>query len=430
MKRKSAILKALTVLLLVVTVTAFTFILSACDRNTDKPSQAPDTSQGDNDTNNSETPNTPQVPETPSTPQTPVDNKLTYSQTEHIGWEKSLSNFSNSAYSQYYSNGKPAFVTPGLNEGQNFVLQGVAYCEAQNWALLCGYINPKTDKSNSVIFVIDMNKKAKTESGVEYSGALIKEIFLQNTNGSVYDGHAGGITATAKNVWIANGKKLHRIPMSDIVGAPESSEIKIADSIKVPVLSSYCNYSNGILWVGEFEYAKEKYNTDSTHHSGVLTAWTVGYVINEDGGEGYDSVSGFKQSALGDVAIPDYVLWHGEKVQGMAEVGGKIVLSTSYGRKYNSNLYIYDNPVRGAHMKEADCTVTISGVEVPCYYLSEESEKIVAPPMTEDLAVLKEGEQYKIFVASESGAYYYYGYNFLSKANNPTDFVWELNVEQ
>ena len=101
-----------------------------------------------------------------------------------------------------------------------------------------------------------------------------------------------------------------------------------------------------------------------------------------------------------------------------------------YGRKNNSNLYIYDNPVRGAHAKEADCTVTIAGKEVPCYYLSDESEKIVAPPMTEDLAVRKDGEKYEILVACESGAYYYYGYSLFNSAKNPTDFVWTYTVEQ
>lgn len=400
--KKSTIIKAFTALLLIAVVTAFTVALCACDDGSSKP-------------------------------QNPNSEKFTYSQAEHIGWAKSMSNFSDSAYSQYYSNGEPAFVIPGLNKGQNFVLQGIAYCEAQNWTLLCGYINPKTDKSNSVIFVMDMSQKATSTSGVQYSGVLIKEIFLQNADGTAFEGHAGGIAVTNKNVWIANGKKLHRIPISDIVSATESNEIKIASSIKVPVLSSYCNYFDGILWVGEFEYAKDNYKTEESHHNtqnSRLTAWTVGYILNEDGEEGYDEVSGFKISALGEVAVPDYVLWHGEKVQGMAEAGGKIALSTSYGRKNNSTLFVYDNPVRGAHIKSADGTVTISGNEVPYYIIDDNGESIIAPPMTEDLTVKKDGEQYKILVASESGAYYYHGHSALNKSKNPTDFVWIFSVAQ
>lgn len=432
----------------------------------------------------------------------PIDDpsieNFVYSQNEHIGWGQSLKNFGNSVYSDYFENGSPAFVIPGLNADENFILQGIAYSAAKNWALLCGYIKPETENKNSVIFVIDMNKTAVASNGDVYNGVLIKELFLENTDGTAFTGHAGGITVTDKNVWVADGKMLYRLPFDEVAGAPKSGTVKFADCIDVPVLSSYCSYFDGVLWVGEFEYARDKYNTDSAHHNEenvLLTAWTVGYEIDETGADGFDPVTGFKNTALGNgvksgitaptssgfseasasnevrvfgevgvfnemneasnaensthcdrscisfgmtisgyvsresadsVAIPDYVLWHGEKVQGMVEVGSKIVLSTSYGRKNDSALYVYDNPICGGKAASPDCTVTIGGREVPCYILSD-AVKVTAPPMTEDMSVMIADGEYKILVASESGAYYYYGYSF-NVSKNPTDFVWIYSI--
>lgn len=397
---RSAILRIVAVLAVIGVFAAFAFLLSACN-------------DGSDGSDNGEKP------------------CFVYSQSEHIGWEQSLANFADSAFSEYNSNGEPAFIIPGLNSGENFILQGVAYSEALNKALLCGYINPDADSVNSVIFVIDMNKTAAASNGRIYNGVLEKELFLINVDGSAFKGHVGGIAVTDKNVWISNGKKLHRVSLETVINAKHSQTLAFEDAFSVPVLSSYCSYSDGILWVGEFEYAKDEYVTDAAHHNkdnSSLTAWTAGYVIDESGKEGFDSNTGFKSAAMGDTLIPDYILWHGEKVQGMSEAGNKIVLSTSYGRKNNSALYIYNNPVRSG--AQADCTVVVAGREIPCYLFLGESKKVAAPPMTEDLSVMRVGDGYKLLVASESGAYYYHGYNPFSRSLYATDMVWLYSVEQ
>ena len=347
-----------------------------------------------------------------------------YSQREHIGWSKSISNFEAKKYADYYNNGSPSFVIPGLNKGENFVLQGIEYCSELNWALLCGYVSPKTDVSNSVIFVIDMNKPVALKSGAPFYGALIKEILLDKADGTAFTGHAGGIAVSEDYVWISNSSKLYAIPLKDIVNAPATSHITLDKSVSVPVGAAYTSYADGVLWVGEFEYAKDKYITDETHHKGELTAWTVGYKLNENANVNSPKDL-FTFTADGKTAIPDYVLWHGSKVQGMTTAGNKILLSTSYGRKNDSKLYVYDNPLG----TEAT-TVVIGGVQVPCYVLDNPLQTVVAPPMLEDLGVVYKDGKYSVLVATESGSYNYHGSNAFNKSSHAADFIWEYVVAQ
>lgn len=366
---------------------------------------------------------TPQDPSEFHAAETPTSG--IYTQAESIGWDKSYKNVDKDAYGDYFNSGEPTFIVPGLAKGQNFVLQGIEYCASRDWALLCGYITPATDNSNSVIFVIDMAQKVWRDGGKSYSGRLIKEVLLDKADGTAFKGHAGGIAVSQNTVWLSNDSQLYYFPLSALDSAPASSHIRLEKSVQVPVNASYASFSDGVLWVGEFEYARDDYDTDASHHRGDLTAWTVGYILDESGAAGYDAETGIKTAALGDVAIPDIVLWHGEKVQGMATAGGKVVLSTSYGRKNNSVLYFYDSPF-GA---QADEYVEIGGAHVPVYILSAASRTMTAPPMTEDLGVISQNGVDYLLIASESSCYNYHGYKPLNVSSNPVDFVWKLRVD-
>lgn len=374
-------------------------------------------------------PLSPGGPETPFVPEEYLEDPALeiYSQRAHIGYFESLENLSH--FDDYYSSGEPAFVIPGLNEGENFVLQGIAYCERQNWALLAGYVKPTTQNKNSVIFVIDMSKYVKAAENTFFKGALIKEILLEKADGSAFTGHAGGIAVSENSVWIANDGKLFYIPLEKVISAPTSSRIALEKSVTVPVNASYVEYSAGTLWVGEFEYARDDYITDATHHdaqNSSLTAWTVGYALNETGADGYDAATGIKAENLGDVAIPDIALWHGSKVQGMTAVSDgenlKVILSTSYGRKNLSSLQTYDVPWRA----QTELFVSVGGRDVRCFALRG-AKTIIAPPMLEDLAYLRDGEKDCVLLASESGSFCYHGAEN-SKSTYPTDLVWKLTI--
>ncbi len=351
-----------------------------------------------------------------------------YSQRAHIGYQQSLDNVKK--YEEYSAMGEPAFVIPGLNQGENFVLQGIAYQKEQNLVLLGGYIKPATENINSVIFVIDMSKYIKVDEGVFLRGALTKEILLDKEDGTPFTGHAGGLAASKNTVWLSTGSKLYYIPLTDILAAPASSHIKLDKSIKVPVNASYTEYSEGVLWVGEFELASANYVTNAAHHDAndkKLTAWTVGYKLDETGKAGYDPATGIKSESLKDVAVPDIVLWHRELVQGMTAIGEsngnlKVLLSTSYGHLAVSNLYTYEVPWNSP----APGTVEVGGVQVPCYKLTE-CESMTAPPMLEDLAHVEEDGQHYVFVACESGSYNYHGGEAM-KSKDPTDLIWKLKL--
>lgn len=346
-----------------------------------------------------------------------------YTQEEHITWKRSLKNIT-SNYPEYFERGYGAFLVPGLKKGQNFVLQGVEFCAEKNWAFLSGYISPKTDNPNSVLFVLDANKTVWLDGGYSYQGALIKEILLDNADGTPFTKHAGGVAVSKNSVWLASDGKLYRIPLSTIESAPATSHIRLDASVNVPVLASYTSFSDGILWVGEFEYARDKYITDKSHHRDEdLTAWTVGYKLAENGEDGYDPATGIKSTALGgDVAIPDCVLWHGSKIQGFAVAGNRIVMSSSYGRRNDSSLMIYTNPIH----EKTKLQVVIGGAYVPTYLLTDYAT-VSAPPMTEDLSAVYEGGSYYVLVASESSSHQYYGAES-SVAKNPVDFVWKFKI--
>lgn len=362
--------------------------------------------------------------------------EMLYSQTAAVGYDKSISNMQN--FAAYYQNGgtrNKAFVAPGLSTNESFVIQGIDYSETLNWTFVTGYISPDNNiAKHSMIFVIDMSQKDSVSGNY---GKLIKEIFLENESGAVYTGHAGGLAVSENNLWISNSKKLFYISLDTIVNAKSSSVIRFAGSVAVPVNSSYCTFADGILWVGEFEYASGNYNTDSTHHNSSnskLTAWTVGYILNESGAAGYDATTGLKLES--GVATPDYVLWHIEKIQGMTIAGNKVVLSQSYGRTNNSTIYIYKNEVYGRNAADSDGTVTINGKSVPYWLLDSATQTVSAPSMTEDIAVCYEKQtssinagKYYVMIASESASYKYNGAES-TKSKNPTDLVWYLEIAQ
>lgn len=364
--------------------------------------------------------------------------KMLYSQKAVVGYEKSINNMQ--GFADYYQTGVTrgkAFVVPGLSTNESFVIQGIDYSETLNWTFVTGYISPaNTIAKHSMVFVLDMSQKDSVSGNY---GKLIKEIFLENESGAVYTGHAGGIAVSENNLWISNSKKLFYINLDTIVNTQSTSVMRFAGSVAVPVNSSYCTFADGILWVGEFELGSNSdYATDSTHHNSSndkLTAWTVGYILNESGAAGYDATTGLKLES--GVATPDYVLWHIEKIQGMTIAGNKVVLSQSYGRTNNSTIYIYNNEVYGSKEAKSDGTVTINGKAVPYWLLDSTTQTISAPSMTEDIAVYYEKQssslntgKYYVMVASESASYKYNGADKTSMSKNPTDLVWYLEIAQ
>lgn len=307
-----------------------------------------------------------------------------------------------SSYKDFFQNStKTTFIIPALE--QYFVPQGMDYWDELGWFMISGYFKPTDFSSVSVILAID----AKTG---KYAG----EYKLYDPDGSKHTGHDGGVAITEKDLYLSTGYKLHRIPLSDIKQLGNKGDLRIVEQISVPVAASFCNYSNGVVWVGEF-YKEGSYDLKGNHiytnnDGKTYSAWSVGYKVDMNSDRGIE-------------AVPSYVLSIPDIVQGFAVADdGRIFMTQSYGRQNNSAYLICDDPLT----KAPDKTVTVSGKQVPMWFLDNKNgmKKISAIPMAEGCCSVGK----EIYVIFESGAYYYRAYDPNSVARDPTDLIWKYTL--
>ena len=312
-----------------------------------------------------------------------------------------------SSYKKFAQCATPEFVIPGLN--QTVVPQGMDYWEERGWMLISGYCTDETQNGGkgSALLAVDMS-----------TGMMVGEYYLKNMDGTYHTSHAGGVAVTKKNVFIANGNTLYRIPLTDLL--PQCSEVTIVEEIKVPTRASLANCSGGILWVGDFQYSTS-YPTDEFRHmtnrqGKMYYAWTVGYRLDETT---ENELSAAAMSG-GDFATPDIILSTTERIQGMAYLPevGQIALSQSYGRTNSSTLFFYEDPMGD----EPHTTVTLNGTSVPVWFLDGKLsvKQMPAIPMSEGIANV-DGKLYVLF---ESGADKYR----LGGGKQPTDMVYAVDI--
>ena len=312
-----------------------------------------------------------------------------------------------SSYPRFNKLAIPAFTVPGLD--QKIVPQGMDIWEEQNWLVMSGYFSDTSISDCSMIIAIDMT-----------TGEIAAEYKLRNPDGSAHTGHAGGVAITSKNIFISTGSKLLRIPLSQLREVGRQGDARIVEEITVPVRASFCNYSGGYLWVGDFYYGTS-YPTDEYRHmknrqGKMYYAWSVGYALDESA---ENEIGEQKWHEGMEYATPDVILSIDQKIQGMAVVNNEyIALSQSYGRGNDSKILLYDNVLSTAPHE----SVTLNGVSVPLWFLDGKTEarSFSAPPMSEGLAAL-DGKLYILF---ESGAEKYR----LDGGKNPTDDIWIMEM--
>ena len=303
-------------------------------------------------------------------------------------------------YPRFSEMAQEAFVVPGLRQG--LIPQGMDAWEERDAMLISAYSANAGDPS--VLLAVQVS-----------TGRLIGEYTLKNADGSYYTGHAGGVAVTGKNVFISEGETLYRIPLTEL---KRSGEVTFAEAISVPVRASFCNYSGGILWVGDFYYGTT-YPTDDFRHmvnrdGQTYYAWAVGYELE-------DTTREIREDAMvkDSFATPGCILSIADRIQGLvcAENMDAIILSQSYGRKNNSTLYVYRNPMQETPHQ----WVTLNGVSVPVWFLDGDllTEKITNLPMSEGVAYMKN----KLYVLYESGAEKY-----RVDGKLPTDRVWTVDL--
>ncbi|MBR2479335.1 MAG: hypothetical protein IKB47_02905 [Clostridia bacterium] len=320
----------------------------------------------------------------------------------------STNKYTKPAYSKFNAIATPDAVVPGLKQG--FIPQGMDISEEKELIFISGYFKDYTYSDTSVILTVNVK-----------TGKKVGEYRILNVDGSKHTSHAGGVAVTEDNVFIASEEKLFRIPLSAFEEDGLQATIKIVEEIPVPTRASFCNYSDGILWVGDFyipndsEYATPTWRHMTNRDGKKYGAWCVGYIITDE------TESGLAKDAYVDgmqYATPDIVLSIDQKFQGFTVIGDKIVLSRSYGNKVNSTLIVYDNVTK----EPAHTTVTLNGKSVPVWFLDSkaEGESYVTMSMSQGLSVY-DGALYVLY---ESGALCFHD----GKEIAPTDRIFKVTL--
>lgn len=228
--------------------------------------------------------------------------------------KKQYSDFSETINDKYSVTAIPGLertVFPGGDECSDMTPQGI--CFAGSYMLISAYDGVK--EHNSVIYVVSMKKPRNPQ----FKGMIV----LPDDN------HSGGICFDGENVWMARSteKQIASFGIDTVINAAEKGFAYVENFDRVidcETNASFLTYYNGLIWVGLFDQKE----------NGVL--------------KGY-SVSGDSMSQKKEFVIP-------AKSQGASFTyyGGKtfLAVSSSYGRKNNSKLYIYEADLNSATLKE------------------------------------------------------------------------------
>lgn len=307
-------------------------------------------------------------------------------------------------FSGFFKQFKPSFIIPGLFEG--IIPQGCCYDSTGDRFLISGYY--EDGKFPSMIMVVNAK-----------DNKLVGAYPLKKTVGDNYYGHAGGIAVSESTVYITSDSTCYTFPLSKLDGLSNGAYIQFEGKFKLNTAGSFACIYNNTLWVGDFvesdDKARESVSKVTTLDSGeTFYAYCEGYNLID----GLPSVE--KINSQSDGYIPDYFLAIPEQVQGMALTKtNKIIFSTSYGRKNNSIIYIFDD----IFSENKVGTVTVDGHSIDLLACSSNklNKKIVAPPMAEGLANHPDG----VYIIFESGAAKYRN----NGGKYPTENAYVITIE-
>ncbi|MEE3342921.1 MAG: hypothetical protein VZS44_02405 [Bacilli bacterium] len=262
----------------------------------------------------------------------------------------------------------------------NYTPQGLTYSKEYNVILQTSY----SSKHNvSMLYVTNYK-----------NGKLLKELKLKNIYNKDNISHVGGITTDDDKVWITNDYEVNEYSLSEIINTSDNFIKSIKDT-KLPNRGDFCLYNNNILWVGDF-FLNPFYRVPDNN------PLLLGY--NDDDKIDYD--------------MPDYVISLPKMVQGMAITeDNKFVFTASYTNLINSNLMIYDNP-----LKDKNDYYEINNNKIPYYKFSNNNfiNNIKLPPMAEGL-FYKDKYLYILFESSSDT--YFYAYPKINK-------IIKLNIKK
>ncbi len=289
----------------------------------------------------------------------------------------------NEEFKNYLNVFEASYRTPGLYEG--IIPQGICYNFDKNWIIISGYYEDSLLPSMLMIIEAD-------------TGSFVKAVKLQNVDGSMYYGHAGGIASSGSYIFVTSDYSARTIAIETLEKAKNGDTVKFTSDFKINTIGSFANVYSEILWVGDFiessDIDRGKVSNVTTLDSGeTFYAYCEGYNLKD----GLPKIE--KINSTHDGYIPDIMLAIPEQVQGMTRtLTGGFIFSTSYGRKNNSVIKVFNDVTEG----DRAGTVTVDGISVNLYAFDELEMKTsyIAPPMSQGI----ESVNGTIYLLFESGA--------------------------
>lgn len=359
--------------------------------------------------------------------------ELTFTQQSRIGVCTNTDDSRISQFAEVMEIAKPFTYAPGY--GQNIVTQGMDQSEETGHIYVSGYFKREEDNP------FEKTGNPTAIAVLDRDGRLTGEYLMHNEDGSAFTSHMGGVAVTENMLFVSGSQRkdeegnvsywIAGIPLAELE-TEGSHVVEVKDYYRVPVQPSYLNYSNGILWVGNFYHAEEKsYKAPSTlgkiqadNDDEKFGAYLLGYDLSEKGAERMLPAEG-QEMAMPDA---DKLYATTDRIQGMTMLSnGHIVLSRSYGRTANSQLQSYDP--KKAQIKKT----TLGDTEYDCIMLEKSTcllKEYTMLPMTEGITVKNDGNGNEILVLSESGSVVFDGDGTYDtkKGLFRTDYIWQAEM--
>ena len=266
-------------------------------------------------------------------------------------------------------------VIPGLRQGA--VPQGLAYSNIHDLLFISSYFEKKQFPSS--VAVINQT-----------TGRAIQTLSLKESDSGFHYGHVGGLAVDERFLWVASHEKVYQYELDAFLNGGEQQDIAPSLVFQPESQASFSTYDAGRLWVGEFVWQDSPYHSAPLHHTRTPAGQTH-----------YAWICGYETSSLGigKYQPPHYILSVRQKVQGIQWSEQYVFLSISWGRRNDSVLAVYRNPLRDPPQKHIAWD---NGRTTPLWYLDETNliSETLLPPLAEGITMVNG----KLAILFESGA--------------------------
>ena len=311
------------------------------------------------------------------------------------------------------SRGLPDFCIPGLAEREHMIPQGIACLPGTDDVIISSY--DADGSSPSILSVLD----ART-------GRVCAVFLLQYPDGRECHSHVGGVAVSDWNLYLTTkGSGIGCIPLArirrmlDAVSSGNGMPVMSLGMTAETDLSSmmngastgYISVMDGVLYTGNFYHKNSAYHVSADPERGANSLVLAFPLCGNDAETEWENFA--KCAPARRYLIPKEIT----KIQDAVVWGDRMYISSSYGRRHNSEFII-------ANVRKEE-SADPSGEEI--YTLNTDGmTSLPAMPMIEGFCIRPENG--RAYLISESGSIRYTGSTTPRHACDPTDTVWEIQL--